>query len=64
MDRVSEEFLNVRKHIDLDATVIGPGKQRMKLQYGVNQADQCWDFAWGRSVSAFGHGCARSTLAW
>jgi hypothetical protein len=35
------------KHIELDAAVIGPGKQRMKLQYGVNQADQCWDFAMG-----------------
>jgi Glycosyl hydrolases family 39 len=26
---------------------ISPGEQRMKLQYGVNQADQCWDFAIG-----------------
>src|SRR6266536_227852 len=47
MERVSKEFLKMIKHIGLDATVIGPRKQRMKLQYGVNQADHCWEFAMG-----------------
>jgi hypothetical protein len=31
----------------MDASVIGPSEQRMGMQYGVNQADQCWDFAIG-----------------
>ena len=33
--------------VDGDASVLRPGEQTMKLKYGLNQADQCWDFAIG-----------------
>src|SRR5437660_7586104 len=33
--------------IEMGSRVIGPSEQRMKMRYGVNQADQCWDFALG-----------------
>src|SRR5438128_2895604 len=38
--------------IDIDALEMAdrtstPSEQRMRLRYGVNQADQCWDFAVG-----------------
>jgi hypothetical protein len=32
---------------DIEMTDCDPSEQRMKLRYGVNQADQCWDFAIG-----------------
>src|SRR5262249_30193964 len=35
------------KHMEIDVGVVRSGEQRMKLQYGVNQADQCSDFAMG-----------------
>ena len=35
------------EHAEMDERVVRPAGQRMKLQYGVNQADQCWDFAMG-----------------
>ncbi len=33
--------------IEMGGRVLGPGEQRMTMRYGVNQADQCWDFALG-----------------
>src|SRR5262249_56798579 len=39
--------LQVTKHMEIDVGVVRSGEQRMKLQYGVNQADQCLDFAMG-----------------
>ena len=39
------------------ARVVGaprPGEARMQMLYGVNQADQCWDFAVGPHASARG----------
>src|SRR5262249_28645017 len=33
--------------MEIDVGVVRSGEQRMKLQYGVNQADQCLDFAMG-----------------
>jgi hypothetical protein len=35
------------EHAEMDERVVRPAEQWMTLQYGVNQADQCWDFAMG-----------------
>ncbi len=40
---------NSEGRLQIRSTVAKPSTMRMRLLYGVNQADQCWDFALGPS---------------